>query len=158
MVVLSTPRVCSRCGLPKTWYYEDRRRSSGLQAQCRDCQVEANRLRYASKSDIERASIIQQVKARRDRRRYGLPKGGRDKILQAQGYKCALCGTPDPGSKKDWHVDHDHTTGAVRGILCARCNRGLGHLGDTAEGLKAALAYVTNGAHTVDAILNEASN
>jgi hypothetical protein len=40
------------------------------------------------------------------------------------------------------HLDHDHETGAFRGWLCLKCNMGIGQLGDTHEGLQAALAYL----------------
>lgn len=42
-----------------------------------------------------------------------------------QGDACAVC-----GDGRAVHVDHDHDSGAVRGILCFNCNRGLGYLGD----------------------------
>jgi hypothetical protein len=41
-------------------------------------------------------------------------------------------------------VDHDHNTGAVRGLLCHSCNTGLGHLGDSVETLARALDYLQN--------------
>jgi hypothetical protein len=46
-----------------------------------------------------------------------------DRLLAAQGGGCAICKAP-PKTRR-LHVDHDHKTGAVRGLLCHRCNRGL---------------------------------
>jgi len=43
------------------------------------------------------------------------------------------------------HIDHDHTTGVVRGVLCKPCNTGLGLLGDSEEGLSRALDYLREG-------------
>lgn len=60
-------------------------------------------------------------------RRYGLVKGEYDTMLAAQGGVCALCGRNDNGGKA-FAVDHDHSTGRVRGLLCDLCNRGLGWL------------------------------
>jgi len=55
-----------------------------------------------------------------------------------KGKPCAICGKTDFGSKEPC-VDHDHKTGEVRGILCAKCNLGLGFL---EEHLESALEYL----------------
>lgn len=49
-----------------------------------------------------------------------------EKMFEAQGRKCAICGTAEPGAKHGWNIDHCHISGKVRFILCAHCNRGLG--------------------------------
>lgn len=51
-------------------------------------------------------------------------------IFKLQGECCACCKTTTPGGKNRWHTDHDHETGAIRGILCRMCNAVLGMLGD----------------------------
>lgn len=58
-------------------------------------------------------------------------------LVQSQGGLCAVCCKRQPRV-----VDHCHTTGAVRGALCYRCNNGIGLLGDSVEGLQAALSYL----------------
>lgn len=56
---------------------------------------------------------------------------------------CAICGTVEwNGRHKRPHVDHDHKTGRVRGILCSECNTGLGKFKDDPIILEAALAYL----------------
>ena len=55
------------------------------------------------------------------RRRYGIGEKEFQELLAEQGGVCAICGAPDPQ-----HLDHDHRTGWVRGILCFNCNGGLG--------------------------------
>ena len=53
---------------------------------------------------------------------------------------CAICGKPEVGRRLN--IDHDHATGLVRGLLCRKCNAGIGLLGDNIEGLEAALEYL----------------
>ena len=75
------------------------------------------------------------------RRRYGLTPRDYDRLLAAQGNRCEICGTPvEPG--KRLHVDHDHETGKVRGLLCGNCNRGLGLYKDSPVYLANAITYL----------------
>ncbi|MFJ5620616.1 endonuclease VII domain-containing protein [Micromonospora sp. NPDC093243] len=60
-----------------------------------------------------------------------------DELLAGQGGVCAVCGDPDPE-----HVDHDHRTGWVRGILCFNCNGGLGQFRDSPTRLARAITYL----------------
>lgn len=73
-------------------------------------------------------------------RRYGLTPTDFDALICAQLGRCATCdrqlGRPGVGL----HVDHDHATGAVRGLLCVRCNTTLGRV--EAIGLHRVLAYL----------------
>ncbi len=60
------------------------------------------------------------------RRKYGLTVKDYARMLEEQGGTCKLCSKPPNGKALD--VDHDHETGAVRGLLCSYCNRQLGHV------------------------------
>lgn len=71
---------------------------------------------------------------------YGLTEETYFEILKTQGGTCALCDRP-PGDKH-LAVDHCHTTGVVRGILCGWCNRGLGLFKDNIKVLKRAITYL----------------
>ena len=68
------------------------------------------------------------------------------RVLESQNGACKICGKVDPGriSSKRLAVDHDHTTGKVRGILCFRCNMGLGCFNDNIEIIKKVINYLTN--------------
>ena len=63
--------------------------------------------------------------ARKPKRRaeLGLSDADYEALLTAQGGGCAICGNPPKTRRLD--TDHDHKTGAVRGLLCHRCNRAL---------------------------------
>lgn len=70
-----------------------------------------------------------------------------ERLLAAQGGGCAICGAT-PKTRR-LHVDHDHKTGAVRGLLCYRCNRFL-HGWMTAQWLNRAGAYLCGITHLHD--------
>ena len=70
-------------------------------------------------------------------RRYGLTSADVDVMVQEQGGVCALCKERAPE-----HVDHDHLTGRVRGVLCSCCNQGLGSFRDRADILRNAIDYL----------------
>lgn len=57
--------------------------------------------------------------------RYGISTAEYERMKEAQGGVCKMCGSP-PGPTKCLAVDHDHATGRVRGLLCIRCNSQLG--------------------------------
>jgi hypothetical protein len=57
-----------------------------------------------------------------------------------QGGVCAICSRPDP--KKSLSVDHSHSTGKVRGLLCGNCNLALGQFRDSADILESAASYL----------------
>ena len=74
------------------------------------------------------------------RRTYGITEAQYQQLLEAGGGGCWICGKPP--KKRALHVDHDHKTGRVRGILCWRCNRGLQHYTDEPARLRAAATYL----------------
>lgn len=63
-------------------------------------------------------------------------------MLGKQEGLCAVCTEP-LGRGHKTHVDHDHATGKTRGLLCHRCNRGIGQFRDNAGLLTTAAAYLT---------------
>ena len=63
-------------------------------------------------------------------------------LLERQGGVCAICRQPESVPGRSLAVDHDHATGAVRGLLCGRCNRALGYFRDDPALLAAAITYL----------------
>ncbi len=74
--------------------------------------------------------------------KYGITLEQWNKLWAEQGEVCAICGTDTPTNNRGWATDHDHETGAVRGILCFSCNTGLGSFADSPEVLLKAVAYL----------------
>lgn len=80
------------------------------------------------------------------KQRYGLSVEQFDEMVQQQRGQCVICGTSEPGNRFNkpgrWYVDHCHATGKVRGLLCAKCNAGLGFFGDDPVRLLKAAEYI----------------
>jgi DNA-directed RNA polymerase subunit RPC12/RpoP len=76
------------------------------------------------------------------RRYYGIEWEEYQALLAAQNHRCYICGTKGGKGAGGLGVDHNHETGQVRKILCAKCNTGLGAFKDQIELLEAAIAYL----------------
>jgi hypothetical protein len=75
--------------------------------------------------------------------KYGITPEQYDQMLLDQGGGCAICGSEEEGRGKEFlHVDHDHKTGKVRGLLCFGCNSGIGHLREDTEIMHSAIHYI----------------
>lgn len=78
------------------------------------------------------------------RSKYGLSLHDYNTMLSAQDGKCAICGSDGASLKDGLCVDHCHTSGKVRGLLCAPCNKGLGFFNDTILRLLNAAEYLSS--------------
>lgn len=70
--------------------------------------------------------------------RYNLTPEQLEEMKLDQNSVCAICSLPP----RDWHIDHDHDTNLVRGLLCGPCNMGLGLFKDNKETLLKAIEYL----------------
>lgn len=163
-------KACSKCRATKdeSEFYADSRAGRGLKSECKQCHKAAVTARQklphiraiANARQMERRRIAgvqpkrafgsesERLAARhatghksRLRTQYGLSVDEHAAMLQRQGGKCAICNGP-PTSRRPLAIDHDHATGKVRGLLCDRCNHGLGHFRDSADVMVAAIAYL----------------
>jgi hypothetical protein len=76
-------------------------------------------------------------------RKYGIGAAEVDALIEAQGGGCGICGTTEWNGKDGLpHVDHDHDSGRIRGVLCDSCNNGLGRFRDDPNRLRAAADYL----------------
>lgn len=64
------------------------------------------------------------------------------KLYDSQEGKCACCGQHEDQFKNGLHVDHDHKTGQIRGLLCTQCNPGIGYFQESIERLQQAIKYL----------------
>lgn len=130
------PRKKQRCGTAAGRDAHLRR----CERPCRECLMAAE-----TYTDAEISSMISEFRnSERDKRlrdTYGLAQDTFELILKEQNNRCACCHTAEPG-KQGWHVDHDHQTGLIRGILCSNCNTGIEMLGDGLVGVERAALYL----------------
>ena len=109
-----TRKRCPRCrlSLPASSFH-------GAAKSCRECNA-ARRAKYHADERMRRAVYASNL------RQYGLTLAEYELMLAAQGGGCAICRVK-PTTRR-LHVDHDHDTGAVRALLCHRCNVLVGYV------------------------------
>jgi hypothetical protein len=93
-----------------------------------------DRARYAANPNRNRN---QQLRAQ-----YGMSLEDYERMLQEQSGRCAICPSEVGAKGKSLAVDHCHETGRVRGLLCARCNVGIGMFQDDVSRLRNAIEYL----------------
>lgn len=115
-------KKCNKCNIEKTedQYFNNNSTKDKLSNLCKECDK--------TKSKEFRIN------------KYGLTIIEHLDLLKNQDYKCAIC-----GDKDDWkslNIDHCHSSGKVRGLLCTKCNTGLGMFNDKTELLLLAATYL----------------
>lgn len=139
-------KTCTVCKEEKSLdeYYNYKTASDGKMYRCKKCDNEARK--KWRKSNPEQAQLSQ--RGRNLKHKYGITINEYESLLEQQGGRCACCGVEENTTlyghnrSLNFAVDHCHTTGKVRGLLCNQCNRAIGMLGDTVEGVRRALKYL----------------
>ena len=145
-----------KCGetKPCTEFYAAAGMRDELRSDCKVCNLAAKKLRYRANPQIfiertkrwqhenrerhlaaQRARYPQRRHCEREghlQRKFGITQADYDRMLSEQLDGCAICGRPTPG-KTSFHIDHDHGSEAVRGLLCFRCNAGIGQFRELPE-------------------------
>jgi hypothetical protein len=98
--------------------------------ECRKKGREAAKSRHAADPGLKRRARLKS--------NYGMTPEQWREMFEAQGCKCAICGSEHPNAKAGWNTDHCHKSGRVRFILCAHCNRGLGAFRDNPDWMRKA--------------------
>lgn len=130
---------------PTTWAdgkhsltHVDTDSAQAICAICGPVKIRVRRDGKAHECQTVRKRNSGESRASRIRRKYGLDPDGYARLWMEQGGRCAICVTD-----KDLYVDHCHSTGRVRGLLCHTCNTGIGFMQDDAERLRRAAQYVS---------------
>lgn len=144
---------CTRCDVERELgdFTRDSGRPDGLAQWCRECWKSYRQQAQIRKKSNEymrkwAAGNRQKMQGYRLRHRYGLEPEEYAQLLEIQGGVCAICHRDPNDSKETLAVDHCHQAQVIRGLLCDRCNRGIGLLGDDPANLEAAAEYIRGNA------------
>jgi hypothetical protein len=160
-------KFCPKCQTPKDIQNFDKNRNvkDGLDRWCKKCSTnykaewrQKNPGKYkvyahkhwVKNKDKKNAVHTKWVKEHQEhlkeyglQRKFGISLDDYNKISENQGGVCAICSSAHSKTKRSGlHLDHNHETGTVRGLLCFHCNTGLGHFKDNIEFLKSAILYI----------------
>lgn len=145
-------RTCNACreAKPHSDFSADRRNKSGLQGKCKSCSAQVARQWRSENQERHRETQKQWEKLNPERHllsKFGIRVGEKRAIFEKQGGVCGACGASEHGhprlsGESGWCLDHCHSSGAVRGVLCWRCNLALGYAEDSPEKLRALAEYL----------------
>ena len=130
---------CSKCRLqkPRDHFYKRNDRPIGITSACKEC----------TKARVKKSWVPRQQSSYKLMAQYGLTIEDYETLLHKQKGVCAICkkeesAKSNKGYIKSLAVDHCHSTGKVRGLLCQDCNLGIGKLKDNVDLVESALNYL----------------
>lgn len=149
-------KTCTKCNQTKkrNEFYKRKSSKDGLNLWCKICHVNNNNtwtkanLEFVKEKKREfYYADLNRVRNKELKHKFGITKDEYDDLHKTQNGKCKICDqketTPGRNGKlRPLAVDHCHSTGVVRGLLCAKCNTGLGLLNESVFILEKAIEYL----------------
>jgi len=148
-------KICRKCLNKKpindfNIHYGKTRTKDKMRNECKECQKTHSRehwkkiaTRESEKKKIYHLNNRKVAHGWHLKSKYGITLVDYQKMLDLQNGKCAICGSDKPkGNYRHFAVDHNHTTGELRGLLCTQCNTGIGLLQDSPDLLLKAAEYI----------------
>ena len=148
-------KTCNKCQIskPLSEFSKNKLRKDGHNSNCKLCHkdyvakhYQENKSKYLEKADNwknknpEKRRKISTGWMRRVSGNY-VTEAQFNEMLTAQNSCCLICEKKFL-TTRDTHVDHDHITGKIRGLLCSSCNKGLGFFKDSVKSLELAIQYI----------------
>lgn len=137
---------CRACNLEAKHQRYLKDRASAIARTKRWQQANADRVNASQRARRAKPEVKRRAREEHLKRKFGMTIEQYDAMLEAQGGGCLICGRP-PREDISLHVDHDHSTGEIRGILCFRCNNALADLQEDQLLLLKAAAYLDRQDH-----------
>jgi len=125
-------------------------------SRCRKCECEwqkryqkdypeemrERKKRYKEKDPERYYKLSRKHALRSSWKRYGHDPDKVERYFESHSGYCEICGIKPTKGAGRLHIDHDHDTGEIRGMLCLKCNTGLGQFNDDVKTLKSAIKYL----------------
>lgn len=133
----ATHKKCPKCGLNKerSEYWNDVSRPDKITAYCKMCKEQITNTHVSKNIEYYKKSRT----TKNIQNKYNLSVKDFEKMLKQQNYECKIC---KKSLKKYSAIDHNHQTGVIRGVLCRKCNVGLGFFKDNIKNIKNAIKYL----------------
>jgi len=142
-------KTCSKCKVEKPLSDFYLKSGGGHRHLCKKCHCQQSNNSEARKAYVKLPHVRAKYSARNREKTTGISAENFKLLFDLAGGKCSICSKPmaiapakSAGLKA--FADHDHITGKPRGVICNRCNSGLGFFDDSIESLKSAIAYLEN--------------
>lgn len=128
-------KQCPGCGVTKSLseFHKNRSTCDGRHYACKECRKAESRKYLLNNPEA--------VKKSKYKTRFNLVLEQYHRMLLEQDGLCGICRKPE-SRKRSFSVDHNHDTGKIRGLLCSRCNLGIGQFGDQIDLLNKAVDYL----------------
>jgi Recombination endonuclease VII len=132
-------KICPQCGdtKEKKEFGKDITTPTGVSSWCKPCKK-----KWRSQLRKDNPEEHKRIDFKNDLKKYGLTTEDYNRMFKNQNGCCDCCGQTSENFRRGLHVDHDHTTGQVRALLCTQCNPGLGYFKDSVERLEMAIKYL----------------
>jgi hypothetical protein len=125
-------KICSKCKINKknSEFNKHSKTVDKLQPYCKPCQKTTSHEYHKTKGANKQLKL-----------KYNISMADKEKMIARQGFACSICRNSFDNPRST-HLDHCHTTNQIRGILCNRCNHGIGQFKDSPELLRFAAIYL----------------
>ena len=151
LYIIANSKVCTVCDEERNLseYRKDKSAYDGLTQKCKPCFKLYQKEWYENNKDAQKANAKKYRKKNplshfksHIKREYGITLDDYNAMFSNQHGSCAICNTHQKDLEKRLSVDHCHTSGNVRGLLCNRCNTSIGLFDEDTSILKSAINYI----------------
>lgn len=150
-------KICKKCKIEKEFKEFSKRNSSkdGFRGSCKICRSKIAKNRYDRIPEIikkkrqeyyqkNKEEFFHKTRKQHLKKKFNITIEDYKNLLDNQSNKCAICESNSAKNKlnKNFSVDHCHRSGKIRGLLCNKCNAGIGYFEDNVHFLKNAIKYL----------------